>query len=282
MKKKIYDIYILILLFLILNLVTLVIQSAFSTIITPLYIVLTGALAVLIALSFTMEMILSLIVSGFFILIYAAYVFIQVFKGDILGRDALGCYIWFLILPIGSLMGSVLREKFQELEKEIQHSEENQSVFGLKDEHTLFYNKSEFISDLKIATEIFKNRKIYFSTILISINYYDVLIETLNKNQKEIFLRYFSDGLKKCTRLEEKKYITGDGIYAVITFGEGKDEVKEEAKEIKNYMEEYLKKLDIKEIEKITVKYSYKTFSLDYEDYLEYYKSLLKGLEYDV
>lgn len=282
MKKNILEIYIYILLFLILNLITAIIQWIFSPMITTLFLILNSLLILVTAISFTLEIVLSLIISGFLVLAYAAYLFIQVFQGNILGSDALGYYIWFMILPIGAFIGGTLKIKFKNLMNEIIHCEQSSILYSSKDEYTLFYNKSEFLTDLKNNFEVYKRKKIYFSTIIISIKDYDLLIEILNKNEKERFFKEFSEGIKKCIKSDSKKYFLEKGNYAVIILGEDEEELKEDIKNIKIYMEDYLKNLSLKNIEKISLKYSSKTINSDFEDSLSYYKVVLKGLEFDV
>lgn len=279
MKKNVFEIYIFMLLFFILVLMVDVVQWSFMSTITPLFLVLNALLVIVAGISFTVDFVLAMIISAFIVLIYAAYLFIQVFQGDIQGSSAIGYYIWFLILPIGAFIGGAIKSKFKEVEEDVARCEENKSRYSLKDENTLFYNKSELMIDLKKDYDFFKRKNVYFTTIVLAIQNYDLLKNILNKHELETLMKRFSQGILGCTRSYAKRYYLEEGVYAILILGEEDEKLKEN---IRKYMDNYLKYIKFRYIEKINVKYSAKAINEKYSNYVEYYRDLIKGLEFDV
>ncbi|MBP6282091.1 MAG: diguanylate cyclase [Leptotrichiaceae bacterium] len=283
MKKKFKEVYILILSLFILNLGILSVKSLFNDKISQGNLILFGILAILLGVSLVFDLIFSMIFSSFVVLIYSIFLMYMVYTKQITGIEQISYYMWFIVFPIGSFIGGSIRKKLNEIGDEIKNIEALKDELALKDSNTLFKNKSSFFLNLSKGIEIYHRKKIMFSAVIIEIQDFQILKDTLKESQMAIFYKHLSKTIDSITRFEDDKYFLDNGQFSIIL--DYSDEV-ELAGALQRLREQLKKALDnpVEElrIKKIPFKLAGVTVNSQISNPMDMINRLNKGIELDV
>lgn len=283
MKRAVRDIYMLILMIFFI--------SGFSTALRIIFQVkmgieqayLIGVFVIILGLAFIMDRTISILVSGFSVIIYATWIYYLVYTNKLGSDELIGYYQWFINLPLAAIIGSTIKSKLDFIEKSIAQKEKVLELYSVRDGVTLLKNKREFLFYLSLFIRILKNKNIKSSALIIEITDFSLLRSSLNSKELEELYRYMSISLKKVVVDDVERFFLGKGKFAVLLWNVDSDKLIEMTKEIKNKLKEEIKYPDAKTgVKYIPFKIASITVSEKDEDEIQMYKRLEKGLEYDV
>lgn len=237
----------------------------------------------IVGLGFIMKKTPLVVLTGFYLLVYAAWLYYELFNGFILENEAIGHYIWFIAIPIGALISSTIKKNLDEINERLEMERITIAKYSTRDIITGFRNKRELLTNVDIAINAYEKKKIKFSVILISLQELELLEEELGQDGMEKLYSYISNILKESTEIENEKFFLGKGEFAITLWNIGENEIETKKIEIRKILKEKLETpKDIYGIKRIPFKISGSFIRKEINSALELYNKLKKGLEYDV
>ncbi len=283
MKKAIKDIYLLLL--------TIFFITGFSSAIRSIFQIRPGAeeiylitiFVVLLGMSLIADRTIAIIACGVTLLIYAAWIYYQLFNNRIASDEIISYYQWFFNFPIGVLVGGAIQGKLKEIQEMIKKERDSIEKYSVRDGVTLLKNKREFLFYISLFINVFKNRGVESSAIIIEITDFKILRSGLNSNEMEEFYRYMSNSLKKVVPSYSERFFLDKGMFGVLLYSVSAEDLKETVDKLKKDLKEEIRYPDSKTgVKHIPFKMAGITIEEKDENEILAYKRLEKGLEYDV
>ncbi|MGL5055569.1 MAG: hypothetical protein ACRC54_07845 [Fusobacteriaceae bacterium] len=283
MKKAIRDIYILLL--------TIFFIAGFSSSIRSIFQIRPGAeeiylitiFVVLLGISLAVDRTIAIISCGVTLLIYAVWIYYQLFNNRIASDEIISYYQWFLNFPIGVLVGGSIQARLNNIQEIIKKERESMEKYSVRDDVTLLKNKREFLFYISLFINIFKNKEVESSAVIMEVTDFKILRSGLNSYEMEEFNRYMANSLKKVAPPYSERFFLDKGMFGILLYSVNSEELKEIINKLKKDLIEEIKYPDSKTgVKHIPFKMSGITIEKSDENEILAYKRLEKGLEYDV
>lgn len=283
MRKAIRDIYILLL--------TIFFITGFATAIRSIFqirpgaeaVYLIGIFVVLLGISLIVDRTIAIILCGITLLIYAAWIYYQLFNNRIASDEVISYYQWFFNFPIGVLVGGSIQGKLKYIQELIKKERASVEKYAVRDDVTLLKNKREFLFYISLFIKIFKSKEVASSAVILEVTDFKILRSGLNSNEMEEFYRYMSNSLKKVAPPYSERFFLENGMFGILLYSVSSEELKEVVDKLKKDLKEEIKYPDSKTgVKYIPFKMAGITIGEGDENEILTYKRLEKGLEYDV
>ncbi|MGL5656329.1 MAG: hypothetical protein ACRCXY_05800 [Fusobacteriaceae bacterium] len=283
MKKAIRDIYILLL--------TIFFIAGFSASIRSIFQIRPGAeemylitiFVVLLGMSLAVDKTIAIISCGVTLIIYAAWIYYQLFNNRIASDEVISYYQWFFNFPIGVLVGGAIQGRLNDIQEIIKKERDSIEKYSVRDDVTLLKNKREFLFYISLFINVFKNKNVESSAVIMEITDFKILRSGLNSNEMEEFNRYMANSLKKVVPPYSERFFLDKGMFGVLLYSVNSEELKEVVDKLRKDLKEEIKYPDSKTgVKYIPFKMAGITIEKSDENEILAYKRLEKGLEYDV
>lgn len=283
MRKAIRDIYILLL--------AIFFITGFSSSIRSIFQIRPGAeemylitiFVVLLGMSLVADRTISIIACGVTLIIYAAWIYYQLFNNRIASDEVISYYQWFFNFPIGVLVGGAIQGKLKEIQEIIKKERDSIEKYSVRDGVTLLKNKREFLFYISLFINIINNKGVESSAVIMEITDFKILRSGLSSNEMEEFNSYMANSLKKVAPPYSERFFLDKGMFGVLLYSVNSEDLKGVVDKLKKDLKEEIKYPDSKTgVKHIPFKMAGITIEKSDANEILAYKRLEKGLEYDV
>ncbi|WP_411168561.1 GGDEF domain-containing protein [Clostridium sp. MB05] len=191
-------------------------------------------------------------------------------------------YIWLILIPITSLIVSLVSKNILLLQNEVKKLEILNEELVMIDPLTGDRNIKAFDNEMPIYISMSKRYGIPITIMIVKFKYSDRLKTIVGKNYFNKILVKSSEVLSKSLRVEDRKYILNDNTFVYILISDNKGAKVIEKRLKKNISNIEMKNSKFKKNVNIEIQVGFYTYDGEVDEPLELLKNAEKELEYDL